>query len=145
MPGPAGAGPQGPPPQKSHKKLWVGLAVVVPALVAVVGVTLYFALGLGVSESDKVAKTINDFALAVDTQDAPKILGLMCEAQASQLRDEVPEGTDPVDPIERRPVNVSNIRVDGDTARVTVARPPDTSHEYRLVKENDQWKMCTTE
>ncbi|NNG98979.1 hypothetical protein HLA97_17215 [Gordonia araii NBRC 100433] len=87
------------------------------------------------SDSDKISKTINGFAEAVDTMNTPKTLSLLCESEARQIReheDYDPNDDSTIDPLERRPVNISNLRINGDVAHVTVTRPPGRPHEYRL-------------
>lgn len=135
------------PPKKSRKGLWASLTVVAVGLVAVLGIGGFVIFGPGFSDSGKVKKTVDEFAAAVDTSNAPAMLALMCTAQAQQLRDT--EGFDAdddstVDPGSRRPVNISDIRIDGDTAQVTVTRPPEQPNQFTLVKEDGRWKMCTS-
>ncbi|GAB08719.1 hypothetical protein GOARA_019_00010, partial [Gordonia araii NBRC 100433] len=129
-PGPGWYGP--PPPPRSRKGLWAGLAGVLVVLIVAVCATLYFVFGFGMSDSDKISKTINGFAEAVDTMNTPKTLSLLCESEARQIReheDYDPNDDSTIDPLERRPVNISNLRINGDVAHVTVTRPPGRPHE----------------
>ncbi|WP_433392667.1 Rv0361 family membrane protein [Micromonospora sp. KLBMP9576] len=121
-------------------------------ILTVCGVGLY-AVGrvtgvLGPSaatDETRIRKLVEDFAVAVDSDDQPGILNLLCAEEAEELMaddDFDPSQAPPAEVPSPRPVTVADIRVDGGTASATVTRPsqPDVTLHFR--KENGAWKVC---
>jgi hypothetical protein len=141
---PYGGYPLG-PARRSRKPLWVTLAVVA-VLAGVAAAGFWIVVGpAGESDQAKITRTIDRFAEAVDTGDMPRALSYMCAAEAQQITDDPDyeaDDTGTIDSGKRLPVNVSDIRITGNSATARLSRPPAEPRTLRLQKEAGAWKLC---
>jgi hypothetical protein len=99
----------------------------------------------GQTDEDQIRAVLSNFAAAIDTEDQPGMLQMMCQEEATGITDS--EDYDPaaprasVDPRQLEPPNISDVRVFGDVASAKVTRRSTNSTLY-LRKENGHWKLC---
>ncbi|MFG1779203.1 hypothetical protein ACGFIG_22610 [Micromonospora sp. NPDC049048] len=148
---PVGAAPA--PAAGTPKAVWIAVAVAVGLLIlAACGAGLYAVARLtgawgpsSASDETRIRTLVEEFAVAVDRDDQPAILNLLCAEEAEEIMaddDFDPSQAPPADVPSPRPVTVTDIRVDGSTASATVTRASQPGVTLHFRKENGTWKVC---
>lgn len=136
--------PYGPPKRSrkaSRKALWVTLSLL--GLAAVAATTVLIVVGTaGPSDEAQIRSVIGHFAQAVDSGDLPKARTYMCAEESEQIPERDDGASDTVAPVKRLPVNVTDVRVNGDAATAELSRPPQKPRTLRLTKQAGTWKIC---
>jgi hypothetical protein len=120
------------------------VAAVAVLLLAVAGGGVYVALTT--TDEARIRGVVTDFARAVERQDYPAMLELLCAEEAAGITedDDYDPAAEPIDNAEIPDRDVTDIRITPDersaTALVTTAgRQPFTIH---LRHERDRWTVC---
>jgi hypothetical protein len=135
-----------PPPAATRKRAWLLLALGAGLVLLLgLGITAYVVVARSNSDEEKIRRVIGDFAVAVDRQDQARVIALLCEEEADDIREDDdydPANDGGVDPPAKTPVDVSDIRVNGDVASARISRPsrPDATLYFR--REAGTWKVC---
>lgn len=131
------------PPKRSRLK-WI-ITALTAAIVAVGAAGIWgYRHHQHEQQLAHIRDAINAFAEASDTADTRTMTWLMCTEEAEQFADGFTgvRGDGPIEPAERRPVNIGVITVTGDDATVEVTRPPAPTITLKLRRENGNWMLC---
>ncbi|MEW2308916.1 hypothetical protein AB0918_09820 [Streptomyces sp. NPDC006864] len=132
-------------PQRKPWKRWPYLLG--GAVLLVAGVIGYVETQQAPSEADRVRQVVGRFATAVDQGDVAGTVGMLCTEEAGEMADaDLPSGgsssADEHQPAASGPpVEISEVRIEGDVASAHVTRPGVDTTIY-LRKEAGVWSPC---
>jgi hypothetical protein len=111
------------------------------------GTVIFAVVANANSDSTKIKKLVDRFAVAVDTQDQAAVTGLLCADEASDITGSdgykaANNGGATQTTTKAIPVETTDVKVTGDTATARVSRPPQTAVTLHFKKENGTWKVC---
>jgi hypothetical protein len=112
-------------------------------LLAVAAGGVYVALAS--TDQARIRGTVTDFAAAVDRQDQPAMLDLLCADEAAAITedDDYDPSAEPVDaPVLDREVTDVSIAPDGQTAIAVLVTPGREPVSVPLRRERDRWTVC---
>ncbi|MFD5465042.1 hypothetical protein ACFWIQ_19765 [Kitasatospora sp. NPDC127059] len=142
--------PAGPPeiPRSAPRKRWPYLLGAAVLLLAAAGIVGYVTTDRAPSEPDRVRQLVGRFATAVDRGDVAGSVGMLCPEEAGDMADSdlpsdgVSPSADEQQPAASGPpVEVSDVRIEGDVASAHVTRPGVDTTIY-LRKEAGAWSVC---
>ncbi|MBD0692142.1 hypothetical protein [Streptomyces sp. CBMA123] len=142
--------PTSPPeiPRRVPRKRWPYLLGVAVLLLVAAGVVGYVEKDRAPGEPDRVRQVADRFAGAVDRGDVAASVGMLCAEEAGDLADDgLPSGEASPSADEQQPgasgppVEISDVRIQGDVASVHVTRPGVDTTLY-LRKEAGVWSVC---
>ncbi|HVV09524.1 hypothetical protein [Amycolatopsis sp.] len=131
---------------RGRKHRWIALSAFAVVLLgaAAVSVVLVVKRG-GQSDEEQIKGVLVTFAAAVDAEDQPAMLKILCQDEAAEMTDADDFEPDAprvqIDASHWQPPTISDVRVFGDVASATLAQPPTVSTLY-LRKETGSWKVC---
>jgi hypothetical protein len=137
----------GPTPPTRRRRRWVLVAAAAAlAIVVAAGITIFVIVVHANSDSTKIGNLAQDFATAVDTENQPKIVSLLCTEEADAITDSEdydPSNTNVATPKPKsRPVTVSDIQIRGNVASARISRPHQSAATLYFRKEAGAWKVC---